>query len=93
MRSVLFAASLLLSGAMTAQALALDAGDTMQSWKNASVKDRSALLDELVGSNNSKRATILKCMDETSTTAGHADLPIGEIAKACALSGNVGQPV
>ncbi len=72
---------------MLGPALALEASDTMKAWKNASDKDRSELLEQVIGKDAAQSAGVAKCMNETSATPGHSDLPIGEVAKVCASSG------
>lgn len=93
MRSFLLLSALLLSGATLTPALALDAGDTMQAWKSATNEERAALLEALLGKGAAANAKVARCMTDTSNTPGHSDLPIGEVAKVCAASGNDEQPV
>ena len=74
-------------------AFALQASDTMQAWKTASGKERSDLLASVLGKDAAGNAGISRCMDETSKTEGHADLPVSEVAKACAKPANAGEPI
>lgn len=64
-------------------AFALSAGDTMQAWAGASSTDKDALLHtlDMAGSGH---AAVRSCLDDTAKAAGHANLPISEVAKACA---------
>ena len=66
-------------------AFALSAGDTMQDWAGASSADKDALLRKLDAANGgeSSRNQVRSCLDDTSKAAGHANLPISEVAKAC----------
>lgn len=91
MRRVLIAAVLLWSPVLIAPASALQADDTMSTWKNASDADRAELLKRLP--NGTDKPAIRRCMDETSSVPGHADLAIAEVAKICAKSEGAGQPV
>ena len=93
MRRLLVTVVMLSSAAMLGPALALEASDTMKAWKNASDKDRSELLEQVIGKDAAQSAGVAKCMNETSVTPGHSDLPIGEVAKVCASSGKSEQPV
>jgi hypothetical protein len=70
---------------MATPVLALDAGDTMQAWASASPKDKDDLLRNLdaAGGGNGSRDRVRSCLDDTSKTAGHSNLPISEVAKAC----------
>lgn len=92
MRTLLLLSALLVSCAAT-PVLALDAEDTMQAWKSASDKERTELLEALLGKERAGSGKVLRCMTDTSKTPGHADLPIGEVAKVCASPGNGEQPV
>ena len=93
MRTFLFPLVVVSSCAAIAPALALQATDTMQVWKKATEAERSTLLEQLLGKSAAGGAAVAKCMDATSTTPGHADLPIAEVAKACASVGKSEQPV
>lgn len=93
MRTLVLASALLLSSAMIAPAFALEAGDTMQAWKHSTGPERSALLEKILGKEIAGNAKVARCMDETATTPGHTDLRIDEVAKVCAMPGNLGQPV
>ena len=64
---------------------ALDAGDTMQAWAGASTADKDNLLRKLGASSgvDAARNRVRSCLDETSKTTGHSNLPISEVAKAC----------
>lgn len=65
--------------------VALDAGDTMQAWAGASTADKDNLLRKLGASSgvDAARNRVRSCLDETSKTTGHSNLPISEVAKAC----------
>lgn len=91
MRRFLIAGALLSASAVNAPAFALQSGDTMSAWTQASEAERSELLKQLFG--DREKAGLRTCMDETSRTPGHAELAIGEVAKVCASAGNAGQPV
>ena len=93
MRTFLVPVITTLSMAMVLPALALQAEDSMRVWKNTPSKERNELLEQILGKEQAGRASVLKCMDETSTTPGHSDLPIGEVAKVCATAGKSEQPV
>lgn len=92
MRVLPIAVAALSSWATLSPALALSANDTMSAWKGASDKERSGLLDEVLGK-GAGTGKVLQCMDETSKVSGHGDLPIAEVAKACASPKNGDQPV
>lgn len=64
---------------------ALDAGDTMQAWAKASSPEKDNLLRKLGASSgvSAARNRVRSCLDDTSKTAGHASLPISEVAKTC----------
>lgn len=66
-------------------AFALGAGDTMQDWGAASSQDKDAVLRKLdaAGGGDAARNRIRSCLDTTALTAGHSNLPISEVAKAC----------
>lgn len=70
---------------MATPALALNAGDTMQAWAGASSTDKDTLLRklDLVNGGDASRERVRSCLDETSKTAGHTNLLISEVAKAC----------
>jgi hypothetical protein len=70
---------------MAAPASALDGGDTMQAWAGASSADKDNLLRKLDTSSggNASRDRVRSCLDDTSKTSGHSNLPISEVAKAC----------
>lgn len=87
MRRVLLMISVLLSFAPAAPASALEADDSMQAWKHASEAERSALLKKL----GFEGANVARCVDEASAIPGHSELPISEVAKACASQAD--QPV
>ena len=74
-------------------ALALQPSTPMSGWKKASPADKTDLLDRLVKSRDATKASVRKCLDETSSAPGHGDLPIEEIAAACIKMGDAGQPV
>ena len=93
MRRLLITIVMLSSAATVTPAFALQASDTMVAWKTASDKDRSELLEQILGKQTAASAGITKCMNETSMAPGHSDLPIGEVAKVCASSGKADQPV
>ena len=93
MRRLLITIVMLSFPAMTAPAFALQASDSMKVWKSSSDKERSELLEQILGKAGAQRAGVTKCMNETSQTPGHSDLPIGEVAKVCASSRNAEQPV
>lgn len=78
---------------MTAPAFALQASDSMKVWKTSSDKERAELLEQILGKDGAQSAGVTRCMNETSQTPGHSDLPIGEVAKVCASSRNAEQPV
>ena len=65
--------------------LALNAGDTMQSWASASPTEKDNLLSKLdaASGGNASRDRVRSCLDDTSKAAGHSNLPISEVAKAC----------
>lgn len=65
--------------------LALNAEDTMQAWADSSSTDKDALLRKLdaVSGGDAARDRLRSCLDDTSKAAGHSNLPISEIAKAC----------
>ena len=91
MRRLLITVVLLSSAAMPA--FALQASDSMKVWKTSSDKERAELLEQILGKDGAQSAGVTKCMNETSQTPGHSDLPIGEVAKVCASSGKSEQPV
>ncbi|WP_449411665.1 hypothetical protein [Methylobacterium komagatae] len=65
-------------------AFALGAGDTMRDWGAASSQDKDAVLRTLDGAGgDAARNRIRSCLDTTALTAGHSNLPISEVAKAC----------
>ncbi|WP_342109991.1 hypothetical protein [Methylobacterium sp. SI9] len=70
---------------LTTPAFALSAGDTMREWAGASAVDKDALLRKLdaTGGGSASRAGVRSCLDDTAKAAGHANLPISEVAKAC----------
>lgn len=70
---------------MATPVFALDAGDTMQAWAEASTADKDNLLRKLGASSgvNAARNRVRSCLDETSKTTGHSNLQISEVAKAC----------
>ena len=92
MRSFLLSLAVFSTIAIT-PAFALQADDTMQAWKGASDRERADLLKQLLGDQSSGNPRLSRCMTETSATPGHANLPIGEVAKACASAGKSEQPV
>lgn len=73
-------------GLMAAPASALAAGGTMQDWAGASPTDKDKLLREMGAMPGSSAAqdSLRSCLDGTAKAAGHANLPISEVAKACA---------
>ena len=91
MRRFWIVIALLASPPMIAPAAALQGSDTMSAWRAASDKERSEILDRLPGIKN--KPALRRCMDETSSVPGHADLAIAEVEKVCAASGDAGQPV
>lgn len=93
MRRSMVAVALLSWFTVATPAFALNADDTMSSWKHASEKERSELLKQVLGERYGDDARILRCMDETSKTPGHTDLNIADVAKVCASAGNTEQPV
>ena len=70
---------------VTTPVFALNAGDTMQAWAGASSADKDNLLRKLDTSSggNASRDRVRSCLDDTSKTSGHSNLPISEVAKAC----------
>jgi hypothetical protein len=70
---------------MATPVVALDAGDKMQAWAGASTADKDNLLRKLGASSgvDAARNRVRSCLDETSKTNGHSNLPISEVAKAC----------
>jgi len=64
---------------------ALDLGDTMQAWAGASPTDKDNLLRKLdtTSGGDASRDRMRSCLDDTSKAAGHSNLPISEVAKAC----------
>ncbi|MEE7505068.1 hypothetical protein ACLBXO_22820 [Methylobacterium sp. C33D] len=70
---------------MATPAFALDIGDTMQAWAGASSTEKDDLLRRMDGARGGRasRDSVRSCLDDTSRTAGHANLPISEVAKAC----------
>jgi hypothetical protein len=70
---------------LTTPAFALDSGDTMQAWAAASSTDKDNLLRQLeaVSGGRASRDRVRSCLDDTSKAAGHANLPISGVAKAC----------
>ena len=96
MRKLLMTMTMLTVSAGGPPAYALQANDTMKAWRNASSKERSELLEQLLGkhaSGDAESAKTLKCLNETSMIPGHVDLQIQEVAQACSAAGNAGQPV
>lgn len=67
-------------------AFALSEGDTMQAWSGASSTEKDALLRTLdaASGGDASRNRVRACLDETSSAAGHSNLPISDVAKACA---------
>ena len=93
MRPFVLILVLLSTSAAVGPACAIEADDAMTVWRHASEKDRSALLDQILGKEAAASAGVARCMDETSKTPGHADLKTSEVAKVCASAGNAEQPV
>lgn len=95
MRRLLVTILTLSLAAVFAPASALQANDTMTSWKQSSAAARSKLLELLLGkpSGDAETASILKCLNETSNIPAHTDLQIADVVKACRSSEDAGQPV
>ena len=74
-------------------AFALQANETMKAWEQASVSERAALLERLVGKRGGDIASIKICLDAASEVDGHAELEIAQVAKACAAAKDNGDPV
>ena len=74
-------------------AFALQSSDTMRAWGQASATERTELLNRVLGTRNGDAAGVKKCLDAASDVAGHADLEIGQVAKACAAAKDNGDPV
>jgi hypothetical protein len=57
----------------------------MQAWAGASSADKDNLLRKLGASSgvSAARNRVRSCLDDTSKTSGHSNLPISEVAKAC----------
>ena len=72
---------------------ALEASDTMASWKSAAAAEKSKLVGELLKANGREGGTsgVVKCVDAASEVSGHADLSIRLVVEACAKQG--GEPV
>ena len=72
---------------------ALEASDTMAAWRSASVEVKTRLVTALLkrDGRDGGAADVVRCLDSASSVPGHADLPIGEIVKACEK--DVGEPV
>ena len=87
--AVLLLALLLIDGTM-GPALALEPDAPMQAWKSASPDERAKVLEQILGKPG---VGVADCMDETSVAPGHAQLPITEVAKACASTKKAGQPI
>ena len=62
-------------------AFALDTGDTMQAWAGASSADKDDVLRKL--GTMAAAGSVRSCLDDTAKAAGHASLPIAQVAKAC----------
>ena len=95
MRKFIITITILSLSAVLAPASALQANDTMTTWKNSSTKERSELLKRLLGkhSGGDESANILKCVNETSNISAHNDLTIADVVKTCGSPENAGQPV
>ena len=78
-------AGMLFSVLSSAPASALDAGDRMQAWAEATPADKDDLLHTLDAANGgaASRNSVRSCLDDTSKLKGHSDLPISEVFKAC----------
>lgn len=90
MRPLVFAVAAGVMAAAVAPACALQASDTIQAWANASAKERADFLKQTIPS-EAIRDKVSRCITDASGISGHAGLPIGEVAKACATAGD--QPV
>lgn len=72
---------------------ALQANDTMKSWKTSAPEERATLLDQFLGKQSYNAAEIIKCLNETSEISGHSELQIAEVVKFCTSSERREQPV
>ena len=72
---------------------ALEASDTMASWKSAAPDEKSKLVGELLKSEGREggASSIVKCVDSAASFSGHADLSIRLVVEACAKQ--AGEPV
>ena len=93
MRTTLLAVLALSAIAVSGPSFALEASDTMASWRSASTAVKTKLVTALMKRDGREggAAGVVKCLDAASGVPGHADLPIGEIVKACEKEG--GEPV
>lgn len=72
---------------------ALEASNTMASWRAATSDEKSKLVTELLKQDGQESATsrVIKCLDAAADAPGHAELSIRQVAKACEKVG--GEPV
>ena len=64
---------------------ALEASDSMGSWRSASAAEKTKLVDELLKRDQRESAapSMVKCLDAAAGIPGHAELLIGQIIRAC----------
>ena len=91
MRTAPLLIAMVLASATTAPALALQADDGMTAWKQATNAERLELIEKLLGKDSVGSDKVMTCMNGASAVPGHAELPIAEVARACASE--AGQPV
>ena len=72
---------------------ALEASDTMTSWKSAAAAEKARLVGEVLKSGGRDGGTsgVVKCVDSAADFSGHADLSIKLVVEACAKQ--AGDPV
>ena len=72
---------------------ALEAANTMASWRSAPSAEKAKLVTELLKRDGREDTapSVVKCLDAAAGIPGHADLPISQVVKACEKDG--GEPV
>lgn len=93
MRTTWLAVVALSAIAVSDPSFALQANDTMASWRSASAEVKTQLITALMkrDGRDGGAGNVIRCLDAASGVPGHADLPIGEIVKACEKE--AGEPV
>ena len=89
MRTICFAAAAFSLFAAFGPLQALEAANTMASWRAAPSAEKTKLVTELLkrDAREGTAPSVVKCLDAAASVPGHANLLIGQVVKACEKEG------